>query len=40
MIDEAGQTRKKSELDTIDQATLTPLVRRAHSATIEIIDWS
>jgi Phosphotransferase enzyme family len=40
MIDQAGQTRKKSELDTIDQATLTPLVRRARSsATIEIIDW-
>lgn len=41
MADRVGQVPNNSVLQTIDQAMLTPLVRRAlDSETIEIIDWS
>jgi hypothetical protein len=41
MVNQADQAPTKNALDAIDQATLTPIVRRAQaSTTIEIIDWS
>ncbi|MCP4698732.1 MAG: phosphotransferase [Gammaproteobacteria bacterium] len=40
MIDQTEQNLNHAELDTIGQATLTPLVHRAlNSKTIEIINW-
>jgi Phosphotransferase enzyme family len=40
MVHQADQAATKNELDVLDQATLTPLVRRAQaSTTIEIVNW-